>query len=136
MRRLNPAELFRVLSVDSRIKILEILKMHGPLGTNHIAAMLGITPAAVSQHLKIMRGVGIVISERDGYWIPHMIDESAMEGCRQLLDHICQCRISKEEYIEKANRKSKESIEILKSYKKSLEEELKAVEDKIRSLKS
>jgi ArsR family transcriptional regulator len=129
MRRLNPVEVFKVLSVDSRIRILEILKTSGPLGTNHIARILGITPAAISQHLKVMRQAGIVTSERDGYWIPHSIDEDAMEDCRQLMNHICQCHRPHRERERRYTQK--DAIEVLKQYKRRLERELKAVEEKI-----
>ncbi len=133
MSRLNPAEIFRVLSVESRIRILEILKSQGPLGTNQIAEILGITPAAVSQHLKVMRVVGLVNSEREGYWIPHSIDEQAMEGCRQLLNHICECHMNGG--AKPHEHQQRESIDVLRSYKTRLEDELKAVEEKIKELR-
>jgi predicted transcriptional regulator len=42
------AELFKVLGVDTRIRIIEILKQKGPLGANEMSEMLGITPSAVT----------------------------------------------------------------------------------------
>ncbi len=76
----DPSEMFKVLAVDTRVKIIEILKSNGPLGAKKISEMLGITPAAVSQHLKILRQSGLVRSERKGYWIPYSIDEEALEN--------------------------------------------------------
>jgi DNA-binding transcriptional ArsR family regulator len=52
------AELFKVLGVESRIKILELLKHKGPLGANELSEKLGITPSAVSQHLKSLTHAG------------------------------------------------------------------------------
>ena len=73
------AELFKVLGVDTRIRIIEILKQKGPLGANEMSEMLGITPSAVSQHLKVLRHAGLVRSERKGYWIPYEIDPDALD---------------------------------------------------------
>jgi ArsR family transcriptional regulator len=69
----DPSEIFKVLSVDTRIKIIELLKDKGPSGTKEIANKLKITPAAVSQHLKILRQSGPLYGVREmvtGYPIP------------------------------------------------------------------
>ncbi|MBN2135128.1 MAG: metalloregulator ArsR/SmtB family transcription factor [Acidobacteria bacterium] len=132
---MNPAEVFKVLSVDSRIRILEILKTQGPMGTNKIALILGITPAAVSQHLKVMRQAGIIYSERDGYWIPHAIDEEAMQVCQQLLTHICSCNSNGRHNVSGTVKiRENNPVDVLKQYKKRLEAELKDVEKKIKEL--
>lgn len=87
----DPSEIFKVLAVETRVKIIELLKSKGPLGAKNISETLGITAAAVSQHLKILRQAGLVRSERKGYWIPYSIDEKAMENCLQLLNEIFTC---------------------------------------------
>lgn len=78
---LDPSEIFKVLGVETRVRIIELLKSKGPLGANNIAETLGITPSAVSQHLKILRQAGLVRSERKGYWIPYSINVEALEDC-------------------------------------------------------
>src|SRR5210317_641664 len=87
----EPSEIFKVLSVETRVKIIELLKTQGPLGAKDISSTIGITTAAVSQHLKILKQAGLVRSERKGYWIPYSIDEKAMENCRQVLNEVCTC---------------------------------------------
>ena len=89
--KLVPAEIFKVLAVETRIKIIDLLKSRGPLGAKNIARLIGVTPAAISQHLKILRQAGLVRSERNGYWIPYSIDEDALEGCRKVLNKVCTC---------------------------------------------
>ena len=49
---IEPSEIFKVLSVETRVKIIELLKTQGPLGAKGIAATIGITTAAVSNTLK------------------------------------------------------------------------------------
>ncbi len=80
----DPTEMFKALAVETRVKIIELLKSEGPLGAKNIAGQIRVTPAAVSQHLKILRQAGLVRSERKGYWIPYSIDEEALENCGQL----------------------------------------------------
>ena len=64
--RLDSSEIFKILSVETRIRIIELLKSKGPIGVKDIAKEIGITPAAVSQHLKLLRQAGLVKNERRG----------------------------------------------------------------------
>jgi DNA-binding transcriptional ArsR family regulator len=127
---LDPSEMFKVLAVETRVKIIELLKSEGPLGAKNISETLGITAAAVSQHLKILRQAGLVRSERKGYWIPYSIDEEALENCGQVLNEICTCGCSgtgKFREIELDNA----SLEALKKYEKELQNELRIVRERV-----
>lgn len=84
------AELFKVLSVDKRIEIIERLKC-GPTTVNALAEMLRITPSAVSQHLRVLKAAGLVANEREGYFIRYSLNEEALEACRMRLNRICTC---------------------------------------------
>jgi ArsR family transcriptional regulator len=88
---LESFEMFKALAVETRVKILDLLKAQGPLGAKEMARLLGITPAAASQHLKIMRQAGLVRSERKGYWIPYSINAKALEKYRLILTQVCTC---------------------------------------------
>jgi len=85
------SELFKILSVDTRIKIIEMLKAKGPLCVNAIAKSLGVTQSAISQHLKILKSMRLVSPKRKGYWIHYSLDEDVLEDCRQKLNKICTC---------------------------------------------
>ena len=131
----DPSELFKALAVETRVKIIELLKSNGPLGAKNIAELIGITTAAVSQHLKILKQAGLVRSERKGYWIPYSIEEEALENCGELLSHICTCGCQgtgKFRELELNNS----SVESLKKYQTELEKELKTVRERIKDLDS
>ncbi len=133
--KIEPSEIFKVLSVETRVKILELLKAHGPSGAKDIAATIGVTTAAVSQHLKILKQAGLVRSERKGYWIPYSIDEKAMENCRQILNEVCTCGCQgtgkfREVELEKSN------LESLKKYEKELKNELNTVGQRVKEIES
>ncbi|MBI5809643.1 MAG: winged helix-turn-helix transcriptional regulator [Deltaproteobacteria bacterium] len=84
------AELFKIFCVDKRIEIIELLKKE-PLSVNAMAKALGVTQSAVSQHLRVLKGAGLVKDERRGYWIYYSLNRDALEKCRQRLNRICTC---------------------------------------------
>jgi len=104
------AELFKILSVDKRIEIIEHLKKEA-MSVNAIAGALGITQSAVSQHLRVLKGAGLVNDKRQGYWIYYSLNRDALEKCRQRLNRICTCGCSGEpvgmERIHKRSSKTK-----------------------------
>src|SRR4030043_1554113 len=133
--KIEPSEICKVLSVETRVRIIELLKARGPLGAKDIAATIGITAAAVSQHLKILKQAGLVRSERKGYWIPYSIDEKAMENCRQILNEVCTCGCQGTgKFREVESERS--DLESLKKYEKELNNELNTVRQRVKELKS
>lgn len=133
--KLDPSEMFKVLAVETRVKIIELLKSKGPLGAKKIAKLIGITPAAVSQHLKILRQAGLVRSERKGYWIPYSIDEKAMETWRKVLDKICSCGCGGTgKFMQEELRSS--NLESLETYEKELRNELRNIRTRIKEIES
>lgn len=133
--KFEPSEIFKVLSVETRVKIIELLKSRGPLGAKDIASTIGITTAAVSQHLKILKQAGLVRSERKGYWIPYSIDEKAMEDCRQILDEVCTCGCQGAGKFKEIEL-GRSSLESLKTYEKALKNELTTVRQRVKELES
>lgn len=132
---IEPAEIFKVLSVETRVKIIELLKTKGPLGGKEISEKLGLTLPAVSQHLKILKQAGMVRSERKGYWIPYTINVEAMENCRKVLDEVCTCGCKGTGKF-KEKELSEASLEALKKYENELQNELKAVRARVREIDS
>lgn len=84
------AELFKILAVDKRIEIIELLKKEA-MNVNSMAEALGITSSAVSQHLRVLKSAGLVRDERKGYWIYYSLDRDVLEKCRERLNRICTC---------------------------------------------
>ncbi len=132
--KMHPFEMFKVLGVESRIKILELLKTDGPLGAKKIAEELGISPAAVSQHLKILRQADLVNNERKGYYIPYSVDVENLESCCGMLIQVCRCG-TEVEYCFPESASPKADLDDLQKHKEELEAELKKVQDRISKLK-
>ena len=119
---LEPSEVFKVLGVETRVRIVELLKTRGPLGVNALAESLGISPAAVSQHLRVLRHAGLVTPERKGYWIPYSLNEEALENCRCLVNEVCSCD---------CHGPAGSSLEDLQTHEKELQMELERVQREI-----
>ena len=76
------AALFKALSDPTRLKLVHILCHHSQppgLCVNALAEMLGVTQSAVSQHLRILKNVGLVNGQRQGYHIHYSVDFKAVE---------------------------------------------------------
>ena len=80
------ARIFKALSADTRIRILEMLREQ-PLCVNALAARLNVTHSAVSQHLRILKGAGLVLSNKQGYWAHYRVNE---DGLRQWAERVAQ----------------------------------------------
>ena len=133
--KLDPVEMLKALAVETRVKIIDLLKTEGPLGAKKISEMLGVTAAAVSQHLKVLKQAGFVRSERNGYWIPYSIDEQTMNDCREALTEICTCGC-KETVKTGEKERIGSSLDSMKRYEQVLEKELKTVRLRIKELET
>jgi DNA-binding transcriptional ArsR family regulator len=95
------AELFKLLSVDTRLEIIELLKKKA-WNVNSLAQKLGITQSAVSQHLRLLKAAGLVEDERQGYSICYSLNREVLEKCRQMVNRVCCCGC-----LEKKGRRKK-----------------------------
>ncbi|ARN57299.1 ArsR/SmtB family transcription factor [Sedimentisphaera salicampi] len=73
------AEISKVLGVDTRIKIIRLLSERC-LCVGELAEELGITAGAVSQHLRILRSAGAVLSEKRGYFVHYCLNENVLRS--------------------------------------------------------
>ena len=79
------ARIFKVLSVENRVRIIQFLKCKA-LCVNALAKLLDITPAAVSQHLRILRASDIVTAEKRGYFVHYRLNKKTMKQWKKLSD--------------------------------------------------
>lgn len=83
------ARIFKVLSVGTRVRMIDLLK-HRSLCVNALARALEITPAAVSQHLRVLRDAYIVTSDKQGYFVHYRVNEKTLtewsQTARSLLE--------------------------------------------------
>jgi DNA-binding transcriptional ArsR family regulator len=103
-----------------------------------MAQILGITPSAVSQHLKILRHAGLVRSQRKGFWIPYEVNQAALQQCGEIISNVCRCGC--EESCLTADQAAggeeissrEEEVAYLKKLEQELEEELRKVRNRMK----
>ncbi len=91
------AEVFKALSDPTRLRLIRLLNAQpsgGCLGecndgqhlcVNALAHKLGVTQSAVSQHLRVLRQVGLVHGVRHGRFVHYSIDREGLARHRSVL---------------------------------------------------
>ena len=75
---MGDTNIFKVLSDKQRRDILVMLK-NGRMNAGEIAEALGITPAALSYHLKLLKGADLIMEYKQKNYIYYEINTSVFE---------------------------------------------------------
>jgi DNA-binding transcriptional ArsR family regulator len=67
------AGVFKLLSVEARTRIVQVLKRRGMCVTE-LTSQLGITPSATSQHLRVLRDAHLVKFQKRGFNVYYSLD--------------------------------------------------------------
>jgi len=81
------AAVFAALADPTRLKLVKLLCAQSEpdaLCVNALAARLRVTQSAVSQHLRVLRAIGLVKGERRGCHIHYFVNRNALDRCRNL----------------------------------------------------
>ncbi len=82
------AAVFSALADPTRLKLVKLLcRQHFPdaLCVKALACLLGVSQPAISQHLRVLKAIGLVKGERRGYHIHYYINRERLESCRELV---------------------------------------------------
>ncbi len=77
--------IFKALSSETRVRIVRLIKERA-LCVNALAARLDVTPAAVSQHLRILREAGLIVAEKRGYYVHYQVNKKELGRWRKAVD--------------------------------------------------
>lgn len=74
---LQPIQLFKTLSDETRLSIVMLLRESGELCVCDICSATGESQPKISRHIAILREASLVLDRREGKWIyyrlsPHM----------------------------------------------------------------
>jgi DNA-binding transcriptional ArsR family regulator len=72
------AGIFKLLSVEARIRIVQVLKRRGMCVTE-LTSQLGITHSATSQHLRLLRNARLVKFQKRGFNVYYSLDAQNIE---------------------------------------------------------
>ena len=76
------ARAFKVLSVGTRVRIVQLLRDRD-LCVNALAQRLEITPPAVSQHLRVLRGADLVTADKRGYFVHYRVKPKTLAAWKR-----------------------------------------------------
>lgn len=85
------ARLFRALGDETRVQIVCLLaEQPAPLCVCHIESAFGLTQSGISYHLKVLREVGLVTTQRRGTWIYYQLNRDRLAQLGPLLPELMQ----------------------------------------------
>lgn len=97
------AGVFKALSDQTRLDILDLLLIGGELCVCDVEGVLGITQSKASRHLRYLLNAGLVDNRRVGVWMHYRIPQE-LDHTRQELFGVTRNAISKEKKHELEER--------------------------------
>ena len=85
------ARIFKALSVETRVRIVQLLKDR-PLCVGALAARLNVSSGAVSQHLRILRDADLVVPDKQGYFVHYRINKDTLAKWKEMSNDLLSAR--------------------------------------------
>jgi DNA-binding transcriptional ArsR family regulator len=76
--------LLRALGDDTRLRAVRLIGQ-APRSTQELAALVGISEAGLSKHLRILAEAGVVETRRDGYYVLYSLSRRRLRAVSKLL---------------------------------------------------
>lgn len=76
----DSSELLRALAHPLRMRILGFIDQHEMINVNKIYNTLKLEQSITSQHLRILRSVGLVATEREGKFIHYRVNYDRLKN--------------------------------------------------------
>lgn len=83
----NLVQTFKALADETRLKMLVILSRRR-ICAKGLARHLGISEAAVSQHLKVLREAGMISGEKVGYYVYYDIQKPVLTDIVNFVERV------------------------------------------------
>jgi len=84
----SAAPVFAALGDETRLQIVSRLSTGGPLSITRLAAGFPMTRQAITKHLRVMEGAGLVRSVESGRESLWQLEEASLAAARQHLHRI------------------------------------------------
>lgn len=82
------ARFFRALGDETRLRLVAMLAQQErghAMCVGRLARELGVTDSAVSQHLRVLKDLGLVHAERRGYRLHYFLDSERLTAYQDLV---------------------------------------------------
>ena len=71
---ISPAQFFKCLSDDTRLRCVTLLQKEGKLCVCELTAALALSQPKISRHLASLRQCGLLQDSREGQWVYYQIN--------------------------------------------------------------
>ena len=90
----NMAEVFKALGDPTRLRIIRMLawEMEDSLCVADLAGKLGITQPAASQHIKVLKNIGVLEPNRKGFRVYYNINTDVLVDYKEFIDELFKGR--------------------------------------------
>lgn len=100
------ARIFKALSVDTRVRMVQLLKNRA-LCVGALSARLDVTQGAVSQHLRILRDADLVLPEKRGYYVHYRLNDKTLLKWKKVVDRFMGTEAETEAFTNLGNLRKK-----------------------------
>jgi len=107
---INLVDIFKALADETRFKVLTLLLTHD-LCVGALASRVGVSKAAISQHLQILRKAGLVTGEKRGYWTHYTVERSLLQEIAGILAETANRTISDEALCPRVSSRNTDILE-------------------------
>ena len=87
MKRILDIEIYKALSDESRLRILNLL-LQTKLCVCEIEVVLDISQSNASRHLSKLKNAEIIVSKKEAQWVYHDMNEEFMRENKNLCRHL------------------------------------------------
>lgn len=92
MKMENFIRVVKALSDEKRLKIINLL-LKNDFCVGALSRKMGISEAAVSQHLKVLRNAGVVKGEKRGYYTHYDVKRETLEETADAIRSIAEYKM-------------------------------------------
>ncbi|MEQ5184010.1 metalloregulator ArsR/SmtB family transcription factor [Providencia rettgeri] len=88
---LQPVQLFKILSDETRLAIVMLLRESGELCVCDICAVTTESQPKISRHMAILREAGLVLDRREGKWIHYRLSPHIPAWASETVTTVWHC---------------------------------------------
>ena len=88
---LQPVQLFKLLSDETRSAIMMLLRESGELCVCDICAVTADSQPKISRHMAMLRESGMVIDRREGKWVHYRLSPHMPAWAAAIIDSAWNC---------------------------------------------
>jgi len=81
------AEIFNILSVEPRVRILQLLRKNAYCVTE-LTSKLGVSRPATSQHLRLLRNTGMVKTIKRGLFVYYLLEKKQISRIQKAVNEL------------------------------------------------